>query len=115
VTLDGWQSVEFIQRLQDKGIEAEVISVDKTMEPYNTLKGLLYTKQLDYYHYAVFIRELEELIVEKNKVDHPEISNRRALEEDLEYGSKDVADSVAGATYSALKAEPQSSSESSSL
>jgi len=110
VTLDGWQSVDFIQRLQDKGIEAEVLSVDKTMEPYNTIKGLLYTKQLDYYYYPVLIRELEELIVEKNKVDHPEISNRRALEEGIEYGGKDVADAVAGGTYSALKAEPQNSS-----
>jgi len=109
-TLDGYQSVDFIQRLKERGIESETLSVDKTTEPYNTLKEQIYTKQLDYYYYKVLVRELEELQLEKNKVDHPEISYRRAQDEGVDLGSKDVADAVAGAVYSALENEPERSS-----
>ena len=109
VTLDGYQSLDTTQLLKAKGIDSEVLSIDRTMEPYNTLKELIYTKKLDYYSYIILMRELEELINEKGKVDHPEISNRRANEEGIDRGSKDVADATAGATFMALKEAPNTS------
>ena len=96
VTLDGFQSTDFMQMLRANGIQAELLSVDKNTSAYDTLKELLYGNRLDYYYHLVFIRELEELKYEKGKVDHPEISRRRAHEENDERGSKDVSDSVAG-------------------
>jgi hypothetical protein len=55
----------------------------------------MYSGRLDYYGYPVFIRECEEVRLVNNKVDHPEKSMRRALEEKDDRGSKDVSDSVA--------------------
>lgn len=108
VTLDGYQSLDFQQRMRDKDIQSETLSVDKSNSPYNTLKSLIYNNQLDYYNYPVFIRELKELIRDNNgKIDHPVISNERSLLEGVEHGSKDVSDSVAGATYSALSEESE--------
>jgi len=102
-TLDGYQSLDFQQQLAARGIGTGEVSVDKSREPYNTLKNLIYNNRLDYYKYSVFSRELVELEDEQGKrIDHPDISRQRAIEEKLEYGSKDVADSVAGATWSCL-------------
>jgi len=104
VTLDGYQSVDFQQLLSARGIQTDTVSVDKDKEPYNTLKSLLYGGKLNYYKYQTFLRELVELEdVDGKKVDHPEISRQRAIDEGLEYGSKDVSDAVAGAVYSCLK------------
>jgi len=107
VTLDGYQSTDFMQQLANRGIRTELLSVDLTSSPYDTLKGLMYTGRLDYYAYNVFIRELEELKQVKGKIDHPEISRRRAWEEQGdERGSKDVSDAVAGICAS-LIAKPK--------
>jgi len=103
VTLDGYQSTDFMQILRAKGIKAELLSVDKDNSAYDTLKSLIYNNRIDYYGYKVLIRELEELQLLKGKVDHPEISRRRALEENGDQrGSKDVSDSVAALCKSLL-------------
>jgi hypothetical protein len=53
--------------------------------------------------HTVFVRELEELITVGRKIDHPEISKRRGMEEGGdERGSKDVSDSVAGVITSLI-------------
>ena len=104
VTLDGFQSTDFCQILQNKGIKSEIISVDRDNSAYDTLKSLLYNDRLDYYFYAPLIRELEELQLMNGKVDHPQISRRRALEEGDENGSKDVSDCV-GALVKTLLSE----------
>lgn len=102
VTFDGWQSADSIQILKQKGIPAELLSVDRTTEAYDTLKGVLHNNGLDYYHYvsrndkgedeAIFEREYMSLeLIKAKKVDHPE------------NGSKDVADAVAGATLAVVQ------------
>lgn len=97
VTYDGWQSVDSIQILNKAGIPAETQSVDRNTEAYDTLKELIYKGLLDIYEHSVFIRECEELIRKDNgKVDHPELSYRRSVEEGRMEGSKDVSDAVAG-------------------
>ena len=90
VTMDSWQSAEAIQKLQQKGYNAEVLSVDRTMSPYEVLKEALYDGRLELYDYPPLIRELRELEHDrvKRKVDHPA------------RGSKDVADALAGICYS---------------
>lgn len=108
VTFDGWQSLNSIQNMEAKGISSYVLSVDKDTKAYDLLKEYLYkntnTKRyLDYYHYNVFLRELEELRFENGKIDHPEISMKRDAEEGDERGSKDVSDSTAGCCLALLE------------
>ena len=96
VTYDGWQSVDSRQILEDKGYETDLLSVDRTTEAYDTLKELVHTKCLDYYHYDVFENEYERLeIIKGKKVDHPAD------------GSKDVSDAVAGVCLNIAKAEDE--------
>ncbi len=88
VTYDGFQSVDSIQILKSKGIEAEVLSVDKTVVPYDTLKEMIHTKRFICPYYEPFINEYQRLeYVKGKKVDHPS------------GGSKDVSDAVAGVCY----------------
>lgn len=85
VTFDGWQSVDSIQILQSKGISAEVLSVDKDITAYETMKELMHEKRLNYYNFKPFISEYQRLeLIKGKKVDHPR------------GGSKDVTDAVAG-------------------
>ena len=104
VTYDGWQSVDSVQLLTKSGIQSEVQSVDRNTEAYDTLKEQIYKGLLDIYHHPVFIRECEELMRKPNgKIDHPELSYRRSLEEGRKEGSKDVADAVAGCVNLCVK------------
>lgn len=104
VTYDGWQSVDSIQILEKSGIQSEVQSVDRNTEAYDTLKEQIYKGLLDIYNHPVFVRECEELIRKPNgKIDHPDLSYRRSVEEGRMEGSKDVSDSVAGCTNTSVK------------
>jgi intein/homing endonuclease len=86
-TFDGFQSVYLRQVIQQEGIKCDIISVDRTRKPYDTLKGLLYQGKVNLYDYLVPIRELKELIVsDKSKVDHPKESNQRLKEEGMRNG-----------------------------
>lgn len=91
VTFDQFQSADSIQILKTKGIKADYLSVDRSIEPYNALKQLIYMERLDVYKYPPLELELKRLeLIRGTKVDHP-IG-----------GHKDVADSLAGAVYSCL-------------
>lgn len=98
VTYDGWQSMDSIQQLKKSGVNAEELSVDRTIHPYNTLKNVIYEGIFRCYNHPILIRELEELILTPvGKVDHPDYSTARYIKEDrVNAGSKDVADAVAG-------------------
>lgn len=95
VTLDSYQSSDTIQILNGRGIEAEELSIDKTMDPYNEVKTALYEDRLMMYWYDIVLQELKYLIVARNgsqvKVDH------------LAGKSKDVADCVAGVVYNCVQ------------
>jgi hypothetical protein len=104
VTLDGYQSVDMLQLLNKREINSEQLSVDKNDVAYQTLKELIYSGRLNYYEYIVLLRELEELKrISNGKIDHPDISRRRSLEENDDRGSKDCSDAVAGASLMALE------------
>ncbi|MBD3194347.1 MAG: hypothetical protein GF317_04780 [Candidatus Lokiarchaeota archaeon] len=103
VTVDGWQSLDTIQQLQRKGYKADLLSVDKNPEAYDTLKELEYQYLVDRYKNSIYERELSELEDVNGRVDHPELSHKRAMEEGVLKGSKDVSDSVAGACIKAME------------
>ena len=90
-------STDSIQLLRSRGIKADHMSVDRTLEPYNALKQLIYMKRLDVYKYQFLEDELKRLeLVKGIKVDHPL------------GGHKDISDSLAGACYSCLLHTKQS-------
>ncbi len=102
VTFDGWQSADSIQILNKRGIEAELLSVDRDTKAYDTLKALLHLKGIDYYRYTItdgkgekiniFEKEYMSLeSIKAKKVDHPD------------GGSKDVSDAVAGMVWNVVE------------
>lgn len=99
VTLDGWQSAKFIEDLIAKGIYAEYLSVDTSKAPYDTMLGLIFENMFDYYAHPTFLKEMKYLEDRGDKYDHP---NKFP---DSTVGSKDVADSVAGAVYGAVMSQ----------
>lgn len=89
VSQDQFQSADSIQQLQQKGFNASLVSVDRTIEPYDNLKLALYEGRVNYYHYQPLIDELQKLEKDpiRGKVDHPP------------GGSKDCSDALAGCLW----------------
>lgn len=95
VTFDGYQSRDSIQMLKKASINADYLSVDRTIDPYNNLKMAIYEKRLDVYHTDILQKELIQLeLVKGIKVDHP--AN----------GSKDLSDSIAGVVQNIVENTP---------
>lgn len=100
VTADGFQSAMLLEVFEDEyGIMAENLSVDKTTDPYFTMRTQMQERRLFMYDYEPFIEEARvlEVVTSKKsidgtmrvteKVDHPPKK------------SKDVADGVAGVCW----------------
>lgn len=130
VTLDGYQSVDTIQTLNaalgapatsDESAErkkvAETYSLDRTTEGYDTLKSLVYGQLLHGYRLP---KTLGGVLVEPEQYDDPNAieckwwTELKALErqgglsshakvDHPPYGSKDVADGIAGAVRGAIR------------
>jgi len=65
-------SVDTLQILNDKGITAEIQSVDRDTQAYETLKEALHQKRFDCYPYGQLHKEYQRLeLVKGKKVDHP--------------------------------------------
>ncbi len=88
-SLDSWQSADTLQQLESKGYQAERVSVDTSLDPYDNLKMALYEDRLIMYEYEPLLEELRQIQKDliKRKVDHPPD------------GSKDCADALAGCLY----------------
>jgi len=97
ITYDGFQSSDSIQLLKSYGLNAGLLSVDRTDEPYLVLRSSILENRLKLYKMPILIRELEDLEYDrsKKKVDHPSITVNN------EPGSKDVSDSLCGAVFNA--------------
>ncbi len=82
-------SVEMHQQIRRRGIHSELISVDTSTQPYEELKSAIYEHRIEYYKYEILLGELRALEYDrlKGKIDHPK------------HKTKDVADSLAGATW----------------
>jgi len=103
VTIDSYQSKDTQQLLEEKGYQADELSVDTSPEPYNRLKMALYESRVRGYMHDTLVRELRglERNKKKGKIDH------------RPGGSKDVADGVAGVVYNCetrVLAEPMAPS-----
>lgn len=93
VTFDGFQSVDTIQTLALSGVETDVQSMDRTIEPWRTLKDVVYEERLKMPMWTPLLeRELNSLyLTAQGKIDHPT------------GGSKDEADALCGAVMGALR------------
>lgn len=97
-------SVDSIQQMREKGVSGEVISVDKTEEPYNVMKTAFYEGRLRLIDHPLLIKELLQLQrvpasrsrgnIPRHKIDHPA------------KGAKDISDALAGVTYTLTKKGP---------
>jgi len=87
VTFDQWNSADMIQSLRAIGVNADLHTVAK--KDYDTLSTTIYDGRFrGYWNNIVVEDELLKLkLINNTKVDHPSS------------GSKDLADSVAGATF----------------
>ena len=98
VTMDGFESTDTKQQLRRKRIHSDILSVDRDLLPYYDLREAIYENRIEFPPYMVrynpgdthltevAVKELQELIDEGKKIDHPPD------------GSKDVADAIAGVT-----------------
>ena len=110
VTMDGYQSTDLNQTLIRAGIESKLLSVDKTADPYNNLKDLIFEKRWSCYKYDRLQFELANLEIDPKtgKIDHPHMVKDLDADtnEFIIVGSKDVSDAVAGSCFMALAATP---------
>jgi hypothetical protein len=95
VSYDGFQSIESIQMLKKLGINSMLVSVDKTLEPYEILKSAIYTNRVVIPNTELLKTELAGLELNlnanggKGKVDHTPVMG------------KDASDALCGAVYNA--------------
>lgn len=95
VTFDWYQSKDSMQMLKKNSINADYLSVDRTVDPYNNLKMAIYENRLDIYYNEVLQRELLQLeLIRGTKVDH------------INGWSKDLADAVAGVVQNIVNNTP---------
>lgn len=87
VTFDQWNSADMIQSLRSGNINADLHTVAK--KDYDTLSTAIYDGRLRGYWNEILVEDelLKLKLINNTKVDHPTT------------GSKDLADSVAGATF----------------
>lgn len=73
VTADGWQSEDTMQLLHRAGIDADVLSLDRSHDYYVSFRNMFYEERVEHYGHPVFMHEMEELEHNrvKKKVDHP--------------------------------------------
>jgi len=104
VTFDGYQSVDSAQILNKAQVESGTLSVDRTEEPYVSLRAAFFERRIACYHYERFYTEMLflERDINKKKIDHPQKFP------DGTPGSKDVADSCCGSVWWCLN-DPRAS------
>ena len=95
VSADGYQSANLRQDLLLAGINAEIISVDKTKDPYYNLRTAILESRYNGVSHEILDQELRALIDAEKKIDHPV------------KGSKDLADSVCGSLWSAYSSQDE--------
>lgn len=95
VTYDGFQSRESIQSLVRRGMRSGQVSMDKTTEPYDVLKRALQEHRVRMVDNDLARHELATL--EKH------VKGARVIIDHPPNGSKDIADAIAGAVFSATR------------
>jgi hypothetical protein len=97
VTMDSFQHVALSQPLIEEGYDAQVISVDKTMDAYDFVDKAFREKRLSIYASKPFIEEVTQL---ERVVTGRVFQGRPVVKVDHRPGEKkDVSDGVAGVTW----------------
>lgn len=91
INFDGFQSADSIQLLKTAGLNAELQSVDRTVDPYLNLRSCILEGRLETYYHSILKEELYDVEYDRknNKVDH-------TIE-----GHKDLLDAVTSALWAA--------------
>ena len=102
-------SVETISIMNQLGIESKYLSIDRTKEPYKTLRQVFGERRLKSFIHDYLFLELVNLEDLEKKIDHPQeftqkwdVAGRKVQPM---IGSKDCADALCGAVYSAELSE----------
>ena len=96
ISRDTFQSEYLGQQLEAKNFKVDVLSLDRTNDGYITFRSVLTEQRISLLDHKLLQDELIHLQRDSvsQKVDHPS------------GGSKDIADSIAGATWNATKSNP---------
>lgn len=97
ISRDTFQSEYLGQQLEARNFKVDVLSLDRTNDGYITFRSVLMEQRIDLLDHKLLQDELIHLQRDSvsQKVDHPS------------GGSKDIADSIAGATWNASKSNPE--------
>jgi hypothetical protein len=90
ITYDTWAASALMQSFSKKGFKVENLYIKKPQ--HDLLKEKIYSDKFRCHKHRIFSKELTELELNGDKVDHPQD------------GSKDTADSVAGVVWNCVKA-----------
>ena len=95
VSQDSFQSRDSLQTMHNNGFNTKLLSVDRTYDPYNSLKNAINEGRIVSPHIGILEKELLDLEDDRkrNKVDHPNTAG----------GSKDVSDTIAACVYNATQ------------
>jgi len=88
VSTDGYQSTNLRQDLTLKGIKTELISVDRTKDPYNLLRNAILEGRVDAPNSEKLKKEVTDLEENDGGFDHPSDS------------TKDILDAMCGSIWS---------------
>lgn len=96
ISRDTFQSEYLGQQLESKNFKVDVLSLDRTNDGYIAFRSVLTEQRIDLLYHKLLQDELIHLQRDSvsQKVDHPS------------GGSKDIADSLAGAVWNAIKSNP---------
>ena len=98
VTLDGYQSTDFIQSMQRMGINSKILSIDKDQEPFDELIKSIYSQQV--HMYPLYVNTPDGRV----NLPHKEMRQLERLPEEGKYdhplgGSHDLLQAIAGVVY----------------
>lgn len=102
VTFDRFASADIMVRLKASGFVTEIVSVDTTRQPYDTLRHTMLERRIKMPYNVILEKELKELIDKpdaKPAINHPDKSIVLGSTEETK-PSKDIADAVAGSLWS---------------
>lgn len=99
VTIDGFNSFDFIQQLRRNRIKSDYLSVDKTKGPYEDLREAVNDKRCLIPKYMVHYRLTDTEVI---NIAYKELSEVRDVGKKIDHpveGSKDVADAITGCVH----------------
>lgn len=99
ITMDGFESTDFMQQMRKSKFEMHYQSVDKAKTPYEDLRDGIYDNRILFPHYMTRLNKGDSETVD---IAYQEISQLEDVDKKIDHpanGSKDVADAMAGVTY----------------